>query len=77
MRALERVQIAEDGLAHLFKAEEAKKLEQDLYELKPGITRILFTLKDHICWLLHIFCKKSRKTPLKDLFIARKRRDLI
>jgi phage-related protein len=77
MRALDRVQVAEDGLACLFRAKEARKLEKNLYEFKPGAVRIFFTLSDHICWLLHIFWKKSAKTPQKELELARARRDSI
>lgn len=76
-RALERVEKEQDGLENLFIAEYAKKLEKDLYELKPDRVRILFTLKDHICWLLHIFFKKTKKTPINELNIARQRKNLI
>ena len=74
---IERVQKQPDGLDSFFKAEHAKKLEQDIYELRPGRLRILFTLRDKICWLLHIFFKKSRKTPMKELNLARQRKNLI
>ncbi len=76
-RALERIEKEQDGLVNLFKAEYAKKLEKDLYELTPDRVRILFTLKDCICWLLHIFFKKTNKTPVKELNIARERKDFI
>jgi phage-related protein len=75
IRALERIDIAELGLVKLFKAQYAKKLEKDLYELRPNNVRIFFTLKDSICWLLHIFFKKSDETPAKELKVARERKN--
>jgi phage-related protein len=77
VRALERIEDSQDGLKNLFIAEYAKKLEKDLYELRPHSIRIFFTLRDSICWLLHIFFKKTNKTPVKELNIARDRKDLI
>ncbi|MDD4795973.1 MAG: type II toxin-antitoxin system RelE/ParE family toxin [Bacilli bacterium] len=77
VRALDRIEQEQDGLMNLFKAEYAKKLEKDLYELTPDKVRILFTLKDRICWLLHIFFKKTNKTPIKELNLARERKNLI
>lgn len=76
-RALERIEKEQDGLANLFAAEYAKKLEKDLYELTPDRVRILFTLRDSICWLLHIFFKKTNKTPVKELNVARERKNFI
>jgi len=77
IRALERVVGEDDGLVNLFMAEYAKKLETDLYELTPDRVRIIFTLKDRICWLLHAFFKKTNKTPAKELNVARERKNLI
>ena len=77
IRALDRVENEQDGLANLFIAEYVKKLEKDLYELTPDRVRILFTLKDRICWLLHIFFKKTNKTPAKELNVARERKNYI
>ena len=77
IRALERVGREDDGLKNLFIAEYAKKLEKDLYELRPDRVRIFFILKNSICWLLHIFFKKTNKTPVKELNIARERKNLI
>jgi len=75
--AIERVEKQQYGLDNLFRAEYAKKLEKDIYELKPDRLRILFTLKDKICWLLHIFFKKSKKTPINELKVARQRKIFI
>lgn len=77
IRALDRIDKEKEGLVNLFKSEYAKKLEKDLYELTPDKVRILFTLKDSICWLLHIFFKKTNKTPIKELNCARERKNLI
>lgn len=76
-RAINRVEEQQYGLANLFKSEYLKKLEKDIYEIRPGNFRILFTLRDDICWLLHIFFKKSNKTPDKDLKVARQRKNII
>jgi phage-related protein len=54
-----------------------RKLEQGLWEIRSnlpyGIARIIFTVKDNSMILLHGFIKKSQKTPLADLRIARLR----
>ncbi|MFA5360256.1 MAG: type II toxin-antitoxin system RelE/ParE family toxin [Patescibacteria group bacterium] len=75
--AIRRVYEQSHGLNNLFKAGYVKKLEKDIYELKPDRLRILFTIKDEICWLLHIFFKKSKKTPIKELDVARQRKNII
>ena len=54
-----------------------RKLESGLWEIRSnlpsGIARIIFTVKDNAMILLHGFIKKSQKTPLADLRIARLR----
>jgi phage-related protein len=54
-----------------------RKLESGLWEIRStlptGIARIIFTVKDNTMILLHGFIKKSRKTPLNDLQLARQR----
>ena len=54
-----------------------RKIEPDLWEvrssLKNRIARVLFTVEDDYMVLLHGFIKKSQKTPLKDLRLARER----
>jgi phage-related protein len=54
-----------------------RKLEPDLWEVRSnisgGIARILFTVQAQFIVLLHGFVKKSVKTPLDDLLLARKR----
>ena len=56
--------------------------EEHLWEIRSRISegkrtaRILFTLERQRMILLHGFIKKSRKTPRKDLRLARRRRDL-
>lgn len=76
-KALKRVYDAKSGLANLFKAKYAKPLEQDLFELTPGRVRVIFTLRNSVCWLLHIFFKKTQKTPKNDLRLARNRKEKI
>jgi phage-related protein len=54
-----------------------RKLEQGLWEIRStlpnGISRIFFTLQSGIIILLHGFIKKSNKTPLNELILARQR----
>lgn len=54
-----------------------RKLEPDLWEVRSnisiGIARVLFTVQAQLIVLLHGFVKKSAKTPLDELLLARKR----
>jgi phage-related protein len=54
-----------------------RKLEPDLWEVRSntsaGIVRVLFTIQAGYIVLLHGFIKKSGRTPLDDLVLARKR----
>jgi phage-related protein len=54
-----------------------RKLEPGLWEVRSntssGITRVLFTVQGEFIVLLHSFVKKSSKTPLDDLSLARRR----
>jgi phage-related protein len=56
--------------------------EEHLWEIRSRISegkrnaRILFTVEGRRMILLHGFIKKSRRTPRKDLRLARKRKDL-
>jgi len=52
-----------------------RKIEKDLWEVRcnisDGIARILFTTVDKFMVLLHGFMKKTQRTPVSDLKIAR------
>jgi len=54
-----------------------RKIEPGLWEvrssLKNRIARVLFTVEGNYMVLLHGFIKKSQKTPLEDLKLARER----
>jgi len=54
-----------------------RKLEAGLWEIRSnlpsGTARIIFTVKGNDMILLHGFIKKSRKTPMDDLHLARER----
>ncbi len=54
-----------------------RKLDKGLWEvrsrLENGIARVIFTVHDGRMILLHGFIKKSQKTPLNELQVARKR----
>src|SRR6059058_5057028 len=53
-----------------------RKMSPDLWEirssLRSGISRILFTIMGSSMILLHGFMKKSQKTPVDELNLARK-----
>lgn len=52
-----------------------RKLEAGLWEVRStipdGIARVLFTIIERDMILLHAFKKKSKKTPIQDLSLAR------
>ncbi len=54
-----------------------RKLEADLWEVRSRlphrIARVIFTVEDNRMVLLHGFIKKSQKTPVEDLQLARQR----
>jgi len=51
-----------------------KHIEEDLWELRPLRNRILFVAwKNNTYVLLHVFYKKTQKTPQKEIAIAKKR----
>jgi phage-related protein len=54
-----------------------RKLEADLWEVRSRlphrIARVIFTVEDNKMVLLHGFIKKSQKTPVEDLKLARQR----
>jgi len=55
----------------------ARKIEDGLWELRShisaGIARTFFTILGDKIILLHGFVKKSRKTPTKELAVAKRR----
>ena len=54
-----------------------RKLESELWEVRSqlprGIARVIFTVQRDLMILLHGFIKKSQRTPLSDLKVARTR----
>ena len=54
-----------------------RKMEPGLWEVRSTlinrIARVIFTVEDGVIVLLHGFIKKSQKTPLEDLQMARER----
>ncbi|WP_343404646.1 type II toxin-antitoxin system RelE/ParE family toxin [Caldilinea sp.] len=54
-----------------------RKLERSLWEvrsrLSERIARVIFTVEEDTIVLLHGFIKKSQRTPLQDLQLARRR----
>jgi phage-related protein len=58
-----------------------RKLETGLWEIRCRLTggrnaRVLFTVGGAEMVLLHAFVKKSQRTPVQELDLARERRDL-
>lgn len=58
-----------------------RKLEASLWELRIDLAggrtaRVCFTVGEQEMALLHGFVKKSQKTPMDDLELARKRKEL-
>ena len=57
------------------------KLDKDLWEvrtdLQDGICRVFFTIWKGYMVLLHGIIKKSQKTPIQDLDLAKKRRNMV
>ena len=54
----------------------SKHIKNDIYELRPGNNRILyfyFTNNEFV--LLHMFRKKSKKTPMTEIEKAERKRD--
>lgn len=50
-----------------------KKLQDKLYELRISgkvAVRVLYTIKDGEYYLLHVFKKKTQKTPAKEIKVA-------
>jgi phage-related protein len=58
-----------------------RKLDRELWEVRTRlsnrIARVLFTVHQDVIVLLHGFNKKSQKTPMTDLEIARRRLALL
>jgi phage-related protein len=54
-----------------------RKLDPELWEVRSQlhqrIARVIFTVQHDLIVLLHSFIKKSQKTPISDLNVARKR----
>ena len=66
--------LAEYGLEmnEKFKRESYKKLEDDMFELRPTNFRVMFTFFDGKFYILNGFFKKSQSTPQSAIDTARK-----
>ena len=53
-----------------------KYLQDDIWELRPGNNRVLyFFVKENTFVLLHVFRKKTQKTPKKEIEKAKAERE--
>ena len=50
-----------------------KKIDNNLWELRPGNIRLLFGLVRSDAIIVNIFKKKSQKTPIKEIKTSKKR----
>ena len=50
-----------------------KKLKKNIWELRPGKIRILFGVINDTIFIVHVFKKKTQKTPRREIEIAEKR----
>ena len=72
IKELERLR--REDLKKLLRVKIVKKIEDNLYELRPNNIRIFFIIFKDVYYLLHIIIKKRDKIPRKDLNIARTRK---
>ena len=61
---------------------KVRKMESDLWEIRSDISdkricRVFFTISGKRMILLHAIIKKAQKTPLEDLDLAKKRKNLV
>lgn len=50
-----------------------KKLNSDVWELRPGDVRLFLAIKGNMGYIVHGIYKKTQKIPNKDIKLARKR----
>lgn len=74
-QAVLAIQLLQDNGTWLF-SEITKHIEGNIWELRPGNNRIFYFLADKDLFvLLHVFRKKTQKTPIRELEKARRERD--
>ena len=57
-------------------SEVTKHIDENIWELRPGNNRIFyFTEEEDAFVLLHVFRKKTQKTPLREIERAKRERD--
>jgi len=76
------VQLAQYELKNIYQSGIIKKLKDyDLYQLSlryQGVfVRILLTINNSTCYLLHAFKKKNNETPKKEIKLAVNRKKLL
>ncbi len=55
---------------------DVRKIQRDLYEFRitePEHIRIFYTVQNDTAYILHVFTKKSGKTPRHELRLAQRR----
>lgn len=60
---------------HGFRLNEVylKKLNNQIWELRPGNIRLLFGVVDREAIIVHVFLKKTMKTPRREIELAQRR----
>ena len=74
----ERAKIAQ--VVHLFSSggfglgeKHLKKLTRNIWELRPGNTRLLFGVVQNRAMIVNVFMKKTNKTPPREIELAERR----
>ena len=74
-QAVLAIQLLQDNGTWL-SSEITKHIDENIWELRPGNNRIFYFLADKDSFiLLHVFRKKTQKTPIREIERAKRERD--
>lgn len=74
-QAVLAIQLLQDNGTWL-SSEVTKHIDENIWELRPGNNRIFYFLQDGDTFvLLHVFRKKTQKTPIREIEKAKRERD--
>ncbi len=71
-RCVKKLKLFEE-FGFLLSKTDLKKINKNIWELRPGDIRILIGKAKGCMWALHAFPKTSQKTPIKEIKLADKR----